>query len=172
MYRLFCLKGIFLTFMFYLNVVFWIHFQNIHTFTYQKLVLHTLFGLFLKSSKAFHLSLRIYQVACKGTRFLKLIRTVFLTIAISFFWFNRIVEVSYWMHSHFVSITADCNFLKDRQRHFLVNFVNFFLRAFLWNICYWLFLRSITSQHPLFLHWGYWMFQKQPPEMFCNKRCS
>ena len=30
----------------------WIHFQNIHTFTHQKTLLHTLFCLFLKSSKA------------------------------------------------------------------------------------------------------------------------
>ena len=33
----------------------WIHFQNIHTFTYQKSLLHTIFCLFLKSSKAFSL---------------------------------------------------------------------------------------------------------------------
>ena len=32
-------------------------FQNIHTFTYQK-ILHTLFCLFLKSLKAFNVSLR------------------------------------------------------------------------------------------------------------------
>ena len=30
-------------------VVYWIHFQNIHTFIYQKALLHTLFALFLKS---------------------------------------------------------------------------------------------------------------------------
>ena len=34
-------------------VVYWIHFQNIHTFTYEKPSFHTLFCLFLKSSKAF-----------------------------------------------------------------------------------------------------------------------
>ena len=34
------------------------HFQNIHTFTYQKTLLHTLFCLFLKSSKAFCVSLK------------------------------------------------------------------------------------------------------------------
>ena len=38
-------------------IVYWIHFQNIHTFTYQKSLLHTLFCLFLKSSKAFSVSL-------------------------------------------------------------------------------------------------------------------
>ena len=38
-------------------IVYWIRFQNIHTFTYQKILLHTLFCLFLKSSKAFSLSL-------------------------------------------------------------------------------------------------------------------
>ena len=32
-------------------IVYWIHFQNIHTFTYQKALLHTLFYLFLKSLK-------------------------------------------------------------------------------------------------------------------------
>ena len=31
-------------------IVYWIHFRNIHTFTYQKTLLHTLFCLFLKSS--------------------------------------------------------------------------------------------------------------------------
>ena len=34
-------------------IVYWIHFQSIHTNTYQKSLLHTLFCLFLKSSKAF-----------------------------------------------------------------------------------------------------------------------
>ena len=38
-------------------IVYWIHFQNIHIFTYQKKLLHTLFSLFLKSSKAFNVSL-------------------------------------------------------------------------------------------------------------------
>ena len=48
--RLFCRKEC---------IVYWIHFQNIHTFTYQKTLLHTLFYLFLKSSKALSVSLRI-----------------------------------------------------------------------------------------------------------------
>ena len=38
-------------------IVYWIHFQNIHTFTYQKTLLHTLFCLSLKSWKAFSLFL-------------------------------------------------------------------------------------------------------------------
>ena len=42
-------------------IVYWIHFQNIHTFTYQKTLLHTLFCMFLKSSKAFSISLRQSQ---------------------------------------------------------------------------------------------------------------
>ena len=33
-------------------------YKNIHTFTYQKTLLHTLFCLFLKSSKAFSVSVR------------------------------------------------------------------------------------------------------------------
>ena len=37
--------------------VYWIHFQNIHTFTYQITLLHTIFCLFLKSLKAFIVSL-------------------------------------------------------------------------------------------------------------------
>ena len=36
-----------------------INFQNIHSFTYQKTLLHTLFCLFLKSSKAFSVSLKL-----------------------------------------------------------------------------------------------------------------
>ena len=39
-------------------IVYWIYFWNIHTFTYQKTLLHTLFRLFLKSAKAFSVSLK------------------------------------------------------------------------------------------------------------------
>ena len=40
-------------------IVYWIHFQNIHTFMYQKTLLYTLFCLFLKSSKASSVSLTL-----------------------------------------------------------------------------------------------------------------
>ena len=36
--------------------VYWIQFQNIHTFTYQKILLHYIFYLFLRSSEAFSVS--------------------------------------------------------------------------------------------------------------------
>ena len=42
-------------------IVYWIHFENIHTFTYQKTLLHLIFCLFLKSLKAFSVSLSIVQ---------------------------------------------------------------------------------------------------------------
>ena len=38
-------------------IVYWIHFQNIHTFTYQNTLLHKMLCLFLKSSKTFSVSL-------------------------------------------------------------------------------------------------------------------
>ena len=58
-YRLFYTNEFFLSFVFYLKVLkYWIHFQIIHTFTYRKRLLHTLFSLFLKSSKAFSVSLK------------------------------------------------------------------------------------------------------------------
>ena len=38
-------------------IVYWIRFQNIHTFIYQKTLFHTLFCLFLRSWKAFSVSL-------------------------------------------------------------------------------------------------------------------
>ena len=38
-------------------IVYWIHFHNVHTFTYQKRLLHKCFGLFLKSSIALSVSL-------------------------------------------------------------------------------------------------------------------
>ena len=41
-----------------------IHFQNIHTFTYQKACLHTIFCLFLKSSKAF--SVYLVKISLKN----------------------------------------------------------------------------------------------------------
>ena len=40
-------------------IVYWIHFENIHTFTYKKTLLHTLFCLVLNSSKVFSGSLRL-----------------------------------------------------------------------------------------------------------------
>ena len=43
---LFCPKDIFLASVFNLNVVYWIHFQNIRTSTYQKTLLDKLFCLF------------------------------------------------------------------------------------------------------------------------------
>ena len=39
-------------------LVYWINFQNMYTFTYQKTLLHTLFYLFIKSSRVFSVSLR------------------------------------------------------------------------------------------------------------------
>ena len=39
-------------------IVYWIHFQNKHVFTYQKTLLHSLFCLFLKLLKAFGVSLK------------------------------------------------------------------------------------------------------------------
>ena len=55
--RLFCPRGSFLTFAFYINVfytiLYWKHFQNIHTFTYQKTLLDTLFCLFFKPVRKF-----------------------------------------------------------------------------------------------------------------------
>ena len=39
-------------------IVYWVHFQNIVTFTFTKTWFHTLFCLFLKSPKAFGVSLR------------------------------------------------------------------------------------------------------------------
>ena len=43
--------------------VHWIYFQNIHNFIYQKPLLHTLFCLFLKSSKSFSVF-----ISCSATR--------------------------------------------------------------------------------------------------------
>ena len=40
-------------------IVYWIHFQNTHTFTYQKALLRILLCFFLKSLKAFSVSLRL-----------------------------------------------------------------------------------------------------------------
>ena len=57
--RLFCLKEISSQCVLSQCKVYWINFHNIHIFTYQKTLLHTLFCLFLKSSKAFSISLII-----------------------------------------------------------------------------------------------------------------
>ena len=52
-----CPKEIFLTLVLAQYIVYRINFQNKHTSTYHKTLLQTLFYLFLKSSKAFRLSL-------------------------------------------------------------------------------------------------------------------
>ena len=44
-------------------IVHWIHFQNIHTFTYRETSLHILLCLFLKSSKAFSVSLSLRDIS-------------------------------------------------------------------------------------------------------------
>ena len=44
----------------YIQVYMQIYFQSIYTFTYQKIVLHALFSVFLKSLKAFSVSLSFH----------------------------------------------------------------------------------------------------------------
>ena len=41
------------------TVYYWVQFQNIHAFTYQKALLHTPFSMFLKSTNAFSVSLSL-----------------------------------------------------------------------------------------------------------------
>ena len=58
----------------------WIHFQDIHTFTYQKRLLHTLLCLFLKSSKVLgkqHPFNRLFWLVSSC----KLLRDIALTMA-------------------------------------------------------------------------------------------
>ena len=60
--RLFCPEEIFFNICILSNyMVYWIYFQNIHTFTYQKILFHTHFCLFLKSPKAFSVSLILFS---------------------------------------------------------------------------------------------------------------
>ena len=73
LYRLFCPKEICLTFTFYLKIVNWVHFRYMHTFTYQKTLLQILFCLFLKSSKAFSVSLNKMPIRQRNTLSLKFV---------------------------------------------------------------------------------------------------
>ena len=50
-------------------MVYWINFQNIYTFTYQKTLLHTFCGLVLKSSKAFSVSLKAHPISNNSIAF-------------------------------------------------------------------------------------------------------
>ena len=61
LYCLFCPKEIFFEFVSTLFVckVYWIHFQNIHTFTYQKTLLHTLLLLVFKIAESLQCILKI-----------------------------------------------------------------------------------------------------------------
>ena len=94
MYRLFCPKEIFLIFVFYLNVVYWIHSQYINTFTYQKTLLYMVFCLFLKLSKAVIVSLTMSTKGC--SRFFKICLDLELFAKIKrelvFFWFLQITK--------------------------------------------------------------------------------
>ena len=55
-------------------IVYWIYFQNLHTFTHQKTLLHTLFCLFLNSSKVFSVSLT-FASQCNLSPFLRKLLT-------------------------------------------------------------------------------------------------
>ena len=59
-------------------IVYWIHFQSIHTFTYKKTLLLTLFCFFWKSSKAFSVSFKrpIFDVKVSVVGFLSEIRWI------------------------------------------------------------------------------------------------
>ena len=57
LYRLFCPKGIFYRFVLSQRIVYWIHFQNINPFTYENHYFINVCCLFLKSLKAFSVSL-------------------------------------------------------------------------------------------------------------------
>ena len=60
MYCLFCPKEFFLNICLLSQcIVYWTQNQNIHAFTYQKILLRIIFCLFLKSSNAFSVSLRL-----------------------------------------------------------------------------------------------------------------
>ena len=53
LYLLFCLKGFFLKFVLLSQcIVYWIHFLNLHTFTCQKTLLHTLLLLVSKTTES------------------------------------------------------------------------------------------------------------------------
>ena len=66
LYSLFCPNEIFFNICVLSQcIVYWIHFQNIHSFTYQKTSFYTLLGLFLKWSKAFSVSLYQTRVEIK-----------------------------------------------------------------------------------------------------------
>ena len=92
LYHLFCPKEVFLTY--------WIHSQNIHTFTYQKTLLHTFLLLLLKiieSLQYISLSLfyRYYFCRCSYE----------LTQLISVPYFQRrSTQYSDWLHNFSVTI--------------------------------------------------------------------
>ena len=65
-YSLFCPREVFLTFVLSQYIVYW-NFENIHTFTYQKRLLHTLFCLFFKSWKTFSVFLTLREITCQYT---------------------------------------------------------------------------------------------------------
>ena len=57
--------------------VLWIHFHNSHTFTYQQTLLHTLFCLFLKSSKAFSVFWRRSEDDAHDTLWTSYVRSIY-----------------------------------------------------------------------------------------------
>ena len=65
LYRLFCPKEFFFNIcVLSQSIVYWLHFHNIHTFTYEKILLFILFCSFFKLSKAFSLPLKAKNRFC------------------------------------------------------------------------------------------------------------
>ena len=89
LYRLFWPNWIFLRFVFYLSVLYWIHFQNIHIFRYQKTIQFCC--LFLKSPKAFSVSLSFFTSSLQLIN-LKLLHLQYIEIYL---------KITLLMHSSF-----------------------------------------------------------------------
>ena len=70
------------------------HFQNIHTLTYQKTLLHTLFCLFLKSLKPFSVSLKAFNWVWLFTVSLFFLKSVkkFVPSTLIFYFILQVLE--------------------------------------------------------------------------------
>ena len=126
LYRLFCPKEIFFNICILSQcIVYWTHFQIIHTFTYRKTLLHTLFCLFLKSSKAFSVSLRIqWRLICAIV-----IRcsTLQLWVGCYFIYFEFSPVFFWWMF--FNSVKEINRLRKERNRLISKGMSNIYLKV-------------------------------------------
>ena len=110
-------RELFLTFVFYLCIVYWINFQNIYTLHIKKLYFIHFCYFFLKSLKAFRVSLSLFFLFCNFARHCILIlltvllirNFLFLFLFLNNCWCCKISILSCWSWTRKVLMVKKLN---------------------------------------------------------------